>query len=136
MWQWCAAMISWVGCLLKDSKHFILFGKNSQLLLKIYVIPIHLSFIYMVALNLLVNNQLNLSLRHIIVTLIFRKCKKSMNSKMAKWPIYQILFHKKSSLQDLFKITLIKGWLSYHLLCYFMHPNFSKLKHNMLIHPV
>ena len=43
---------------------------------------------------------------------------------------------KESSPQDLSKITLITGWLSYHLLCYFMHRNFSKSKHNMLIHPV
>ena len=32
------------------------------------VIPILLTFIYLVALNLLVNNQLNSTLRHIIVT--------------------------------------------------------------------
>ena len=36
------------------------------ILLKIYVIPILLTFMYLVALNLLVNNQLNSSLRQII----------------------------------------------------------------------
>ena len=61
-------MMSWVGCLLKDSELFILFEENSQILFKISVIPILLTFIYLVALNLLVNNQLNSSLRHIIVT--------------------------------------------------------------------
>ena len=49
----------WVGCLLNDSELFILFAENSQILLKISVIPILLTFMYLVALNLLVNNQLN-----------------------------------------------------------------------------
>ena len=38
---------------------FILFAENSQILLKNSVIPILLTFIYLVALNLLVNKQLN-----------------------------------------------------------------------------
>ena len=63
-----SSTVSWVGCLLKDSELFILFAENSQILLKISVIPILLTFIYLVGLNLLVNNQLNSSLRHIIVT--------------------------------------------------------------------
>ena len=49
----------WVGCLLKDSELFILFAENSQPLLNISVIPLLLIFIYLVALNLLVNNQVN-----------------------------------------------------------------------------
>ena len=53
----------------KYSELFILFAENYQILLKISVIPILLTSIYLVALNLLVNNQLNSSLRHIIVTL-------------------------------------------------------------------
>ena len=65
-----SSTMSWVGCLLKDSELFILFAENSQILLKISVIPILLTFIYLVALNLLVNNQLNSSLWHIIVTLV------------------------------------------------------------------
>ena len=64
--------MSWVGCLLPDSELFILSAENS----KISVIPILLTFMYLVALNLLVNNQLNsllksthhCSLLHIIVT--------------------------------------------------------------------
>ena len=55
------SMMSWIGCLLKDSEHFIFVAENSQILLKISVIPILLTFIYLVALNLLVNNQLNTS---------------------------------------------------------------------------
>ena len=51
--------MSWIGCLLKDSGIFILFAENSQILLKISVIPIFSTFMYLVALNLLVNNQLN-----------------------------------------------------------------------------
>ena len=51
--------MSSVGCLLTDSELFILFAENSQILLKISVITILLTFIYLVALNLLVNNQLN-----------------------------------------------------------------------------
>ena len=47
------------GCLLKNSKLFILFAENSQILFKISVIPILLTFIYLVAPNLIVNNQLN-----------------------------------------------------------------------------
>ena len=53
-----SSTMSRVGCLIKDSEHFILFAENRQTLLKISVIPI-----------LLVNNQLNSSLRHIIVTI-------------------------------------------------------------------
>ena len=37
---------STIGCLLKDSELFILFAENSQILLKIYVIPILLTFKY------------------------------------------------------------------------------------------
>ena len=54
-----SSTMSWVVCLLKDSELFILFAKNSQILLKISVIPILLTFNHHVALNLLVNNQLN-----------------------------------------------------------------------------
>ena len=72
VWQLCAAMMSWVGYLLKDSEAFILFSENSQILVKISDIPILLTFMYLVVLNLLVNNQLNSSLRHIIVTQYFR----------------------------------------------------------------
>ena len=57
-----SSTMSLVGCLLKDSELFILFSENSQILLKISVIPILLTFIYLVALlSLLVNNQLNSS---------------------------------------------------------------------------
>ena len=70
VWQLCAAMMCWVGYLLKDSELFILFAENSQILLKISVIPILVTFIYLVELNLLLNNQLNSSLRHILVTLL------------------------------------------------------------------
>ena len=48
-----------VGCLLKDSELFGLIAENSQILLKIYVVPILLNFIYLVALIFLVNNQFN-----------------------------------------------------------------------------
>ena len=51
--------MSWVGCLLKDSELFILLAENGQIFLKISVIPILLTFMYLVALNLLVNKQLN-----------------------------------------------------------------------------
>ena len=48
--------MSWIGCLLKDSELLILFAENNQILLKISVIAIGFIFIYLVALNLLVNN--------------------------------------------------------------------------------
>ena len=67
-----SSTMSLVGCLLKDSELFILFSENSQILLKSSVFPILLTFMYLVAPNLLVNNQLivelNPSLQHIIVT--------------------------------------------------------------------
>ena len=44
------------------------FAENSQILFKISVIPFLLTFVYLVALYLLVKNQLNTSLRHITVT--------------------------------------------------------------------
>ena len=50
---------SWVGCLLKVSELFILFAENSQILHEISVISILLTLMYLVALNMLVNNQLN-----------------------------------------------------------------------------
>ena len=65
--EW-SLMMSWVDCLLKDSVLFILFAENSQILLKISVIPILLTFMYLVALNLFANNQLNSSLRQKIGT--------------------------------------------------------------------
>ena len=40
-----SSTMSWVGCLLKDTELFILFAENSQILLKISVIPILLIFI-------------------------------------------------------------------------------------------
>ena len=54
-------MMSWVDYLLKDSKLSVLFAENIQLFLKVSVIPILLTFMYRVALNLLVNKQLNSS---------------------------------------------------------------------------
>ena len=59
-------MMSWVGYLLKDSEIFISFAENSQILLKISVIPILLTFMYLVATELII--ELNSSLRLIIVT--------------------------------------------------------------------
>ena len=56
----------------KRFRAFILFTENNQILLKISVIPILFTFIYLVALNFLVNNQLNSSLPQIIITIIFK----------------------------------------------------------------
>ena len=55
-WQLCAAMMSWVGYLLTNSELFILFAENSQILLKISVIPILSTFIYLAALLKSVSN--------------------------------------------------------------------------------
>ena len=52
------------------TKRFRAFSLISPILLKISVIPILLTFIYLVALYLLVKYQLNSSLRRIIVTLV------------------------------------------------------------------
>ena len=62
-------MMSWVGCLLKDTERFILFAENSQIPLKISVVPILITFMHLEPLNLLTNNKLNSSYGHIIVTL-------------------------------------------------------------------
>ena len=51
--------MSWVGCLLKDSEPIILFAENSQILLKISVIPILV--------------QLNSLLWHMIVTIKIKR---------------------------------------------------------------
>ena len=64
-------MMRWGGCSQNDSELYMVFAENSQILLKISVILILLTFICLVSLNLLVNNQLNSSLQHIIVTYIF-----------------------------------------------------------------
>ena len=50
--------LSWLFTI-KDSALFVLFAENSEILLKISVIPILLTFMYLSALNLLVDNQLN-----------------------------------------------------------------------------
>jgi hypothetical protein len=50
------------GCSLVDSELFILFAENSQIHTLNLGISILLTFMYLVALNLLVNNQLNSSL--------------------------------------------------------------------------
>ena len=60
--------LSWLFT--KRIRAFILFAENDQILLKISFVPILLIFLYLVALNLFDNNQLNSSLRHIIVTLV------------------------------------------------------------------
>ena len=57
-----SSTMSCVGCLLKGSELFVLFAENRQILLKFSVIPILLTLMYLLALNLLVNNQLNSSL--------------------------------------------------------------------------
>ena len=44
--------LSWIYCLQTDSEVFILFAGISQILLKIYFIPILLTFMYLVALYL------------------------------------------------------------------------------------
>ena len=63
-------MTSWVGCLLRDLELFILFAENSQIFLKISLIPILLTFMsFLVALKqpTKLNVELNSSLHHIIV---------------------------------------------------------------------
>ena len=66
-----SSTMSWVGCLLKASELFVLFAESSQILLKISVIPILLTFIKSVSkqpTQLIV--ELNSSLWYIIVTLV------------------------------------------------------------------
>ena len=109
--------MSWVGCLVNDSELFILFAENSQILLKISVIPILLTFMYLVALNLLVNNKLNSSLRQIIVPFWF-KC-------------------RNIGLSDLFKnsliLQLLKSWLNLYQTDIFKYPLHQWLDQNFLI---
>ena len=46
-----SSTMSLIGCLLKYSELFIFFVENSQIFLKIFVIPILLTFIYLVPLT-------------------------------------------------------------------------------------
>ena len=70
--QLSAAMMSWVGCLLKNSELFIWFAENSQILLKISVVRIFLTGLNLVALESVSKKrtqlivQLNSLLRQII----------------------------------------------------------------------
>ena len=74
---------------------FILFAENSQIFLKNSVVSILLTFIYLVALNLFVNNQLNSSLRHIIVT--------NVNKRIHfRWQIRRFLVEEFMKLSDEF----------------------------------
>ena len=52
MWQLFSTMVTWVwlDCLQIYSEGFILFSEINQILLKIYLIPIILTFVYLVAL--------------------------------------------------------------------------------------
>ena len=66
-----------LSCLLKDSELFTLFAENSQIILKISVTPIFLTFMYLVALESVSKQptqliaQLNSSLRQIIDSFVF-----------------------------------------------------------------
>ena len=111
--------MSWLFTL-KDSELFILFAENSQICLKISVISILVTFIYLVALNLLVNNQLNSSLRHIIVTLVLNHMititlnlpnQKENNTNINENILYLkiVIFYTKNKLQNV--INECKGIL-------------------------
>ncbi len=56
-----SSTMSWVGCLQKDSELFVLFAENGEILLKISVVPILLTFVVLVALNLLGNQLIDVS---------------------------------------------------------------------------
>ena len=57
-------MMSLVGCLQEYSERFILFAENSQIILKIFVTPILLTFMYVSGSSESVHKQqLNSSLR-------------------------------------------------------------------------
>ena len=90
-----SSTMSWVGCLLQDSERF-------YLICKISVIPILLTFIYLVALKvskqptqLIV--QLNSSLRHIIVTKDIQRVNYIVVEKAHKCfikPCFQVKYNK------------------------------------------
>ena len=86
-------MMSWVGYLLKDSEIFILFAENSQILLKISVIPILLTFIYLVALN-------QRPTQLIIVAHNCYTCLKS-DTKENLIPKFSVVFHQQLTLFDI-----------------------------------
>ena len=100
-------MMSWVGYLLTDSELFILFAENSQILFQISVIPILLTFIYWVALYLLVNNQLNSSLWHIIVTIMY-----SITAcPISKYPLFPVLIEKYSWLARFYLLWELEAFV-------------------------
>jgi hypothetical protein len=96
-----SSTMSWIGCLLTDLELFILFAENSQILLKISVIPILLTLksgsteiVSEQPTQLIV--QLNSSLLHMIVTKIFgfsteiicfiyRKTEQYQNGSILMW---------------------------------------------------
>ena len=65
--SWVRWWVELVVYYLPDSELFILFAENREILLKISVIPILLTFMSLVAMNLLVNNQLNHHLTQLII---------------------------------------------------------------------
>ena len=66
-----SSILSWLDCLLTDLEVFILFAEINQIILKIYFIPILLTFMYLVALykkNWVVSNLKSTQTQVIIVT--------------------------------------------------------------------
>ena len=82
-------------CLVSDSEIFILFAENSQILLKISVIPILLTFIYLAALNLL---KFGLSEKH-------TKFKKNLLHGFGKSA--DLLSKRQNHDEDFFKLCVL-----------------------------
>ena len=81
-----SSTMSWVGRLLKDSEIFILFADNNQILLKISVIPILLTFVYLVFSTWFVSKQ--------PTQLIIAAHNCHINFHL-KRPLYRIIFQQK-----------------------------------------
>ena len=95
-----SSTISWVG-----SEIFILFAENSQILFKISVISIPLTFIYMVALNLLVNNQLKSKGTQLIIAA--HDCQNTLCCAHPNFWTFRLPFHTQ---QNRSKETAILSW--------------------------
>ena len=76
--------MSWVGCLLTDLELLILFAENSQILLKISVFPIFLTFMYLVALNLSKPTQL-INVAEISHTRLRNRCRGAWKIWKNEW---------------------------------------------------
>ena len=94
-------MMSWVGCLRKDSELFTLFTENSQIILRISDIPILLTFMYLIALESVgKTNSTHRPTQLFIAAHNCHTCLKS-NTKETFIPKFSVVFHQQLTQVDI-----------------------------------